>query len=149
MFGLRSSSDVRTDIWRIQFICGQLTWSQTLSSPGCIFTVLTFLPFGVVVLLQGVRSNCWQHGDLSHIGFLDQLLCGDIQFRSLSPFLQFSEGFPWNDRYSRSLKPCSSLFRGSHYPTIRHHVTYSKHMVFREPCLFFKCLSKQVWLHMW
>ena len=94
MFGLRSSSDPRTDIWRIQFICGQLTRSQTLSSPGRIFTVLTFLPFEVVVLLQGVRSNCRQHGDLSHIGFLDQLLCGDIQFRSLSPFLQFSEGFP-------------------------------------------------------
>lgn len=92
MFGLRFSSDSRTDIWRIQFICGQLTRSQTLSSPGRIFTVLTFLPFEVVVLLQGVRSNCRQDGDLSHIGFLDQLLCGDIQFRTLSPFPQFSEG---------------------------------------------------------
>lgn len=138
MFGLRFSSDSRTDIWRIQFICGQLTRSQTLSSPGRIFTVLTFLPFEVVVLLQGVRSNCRQDGDLSHIGFLNQLLCGDIQFRTLSPFPQFSEGFPWSDRYWRSLKSCSILFCGSHYPTIRHHVTYSKHMVFREPCLFVK-----------
>lgn len=146
MFGLRSSSDSRTDIWRIQFICGQLTRSQTFSSPGRIFTVLTFLPFEVVVLLQGVRSNCRQDGDLSLIGFLDQLLCRDIQFRTLSPFPQFSEGFPWSDRYSRSLKSCSILFCGSHYPT----PCYIQQTHGIQGAMFiFQVLPRQAWLNMW
>ena len=55
--------------------------------------------------------------------------------------LQFSEGFPWSERYSGSLKSCSIVVVS---PTIWHHVTYDTNTW--SPCLI---LEQQdlAWLH--
>ena len=92
MFGLRSSSDSRTDIWRIQFICGQLTRSQTLSSPGPIFTVLTFLPFEWLYCSKASGPTADKMAILVTSGFSISSFAGTYNLEHWAHFPSFQKG---------------------------------------------------------
>ena len=119
MFGPRSSSDPRTDSWRIQFVSDPLTRCPTLSSRGYILPCLHLLGIQSCCIAPRPLSNWWQqHCDLSRNGFSGHLLRGDIQIKSLNP------PSPLFERVLLKLQ-----------------VSHSKHVLFREPCLFL-CFSK-------